>query len=65
MGEIDKIFAFIIYAYKTTNENLSFLYFMKVVMLLTKQNDCGMLYNESEKFRTHGGILEKFAKFFE
>ena len=37
VDEIDPIFNFIANAYEKTTENLSFLYFIKVVMLLTKK----------------------------
>ena len=63
--QIDKIFAFIIMAYANTgSENLSFLYFMKVVMLLTKKVNCNEIYNNSKYFKAKNGILEKFDKFF-
>ena len=67
VDKIDKIFNFIITAYDRTGENLSFLYFMKVVMLLTKKVDVGHVYNTSKYFKAKdgNGILEKFAVFFE
>ena len=46
--DIDRIFAFILKAYEKTNEeNLSFLYFMKVVMLLTKQVPCDEIFTQT------------------
>jgi hypothetical protein len=42
--ERDNIFSFILTAFEKTNESLSFLYFMRVVMLLTKKGDNNLLF---------------------
>lgn len=45
-------------------EDLSFLYFLKVVMLLTKQYDIEEIYANSQYFKSKHGILDLFDQFF-
>ena len=42
-----KLFQFILLAYKEANKDLCFLYFMKVTILLTRKCDVGTLYKTS------------------
>ena len=44
IDEIDCLFEFIRKAHEKANENLSFLYFMRVTMLLTKKTDNSALF---------------------
>jgi len=60
LGKIDQIFNFIHKAYTMAREDLSFLYFLKVVMLLTKQYDLEEIYANSLYFKSKGGILDMF-----
>ena len=50
-GQLDNILQFIIEAYKRANENLSFLFFMKVALLFSKKTDNNVLYKQSAYFR--------------
>ena len=61
IDKINQMFGFIIEAQQTTNESLSFLYFMRVTMLLTKKSDNNKLYKQSENFRK---VLEKISENF-
>ena len=63
IGKIDQIFNFIIKAYNMAREDLSFLYFLKVVMLLTK-GYLEEIYASSQYFKSKGGILDLFDQFF-
>ena len=55
------MFGFILEAQQTTNESLSFLYFMRVTMLLTKKFDNDGLFKRSENFKK---VLEKISENF-
>ena len=50
--ERENIFSFILTALDKTNESLSFLYFMRVLMLLTKKGDNNLLFRQSKQFQT-------------
>ena len=64
LGKIDQIFNFSIKAFNMAREDLSFLYFLKVVMLLTKQYDLEEIYANSQYFKSKHGILDLFDQFF-
>ena len=63
-NEINEIFKFSLTAYqKTGEENLSFLYLMKVVMLLTKaRGDCDIIFENVSNYKL---ILTKLSVYFE
>ena len=56
------ILHFIIEAYSRANENLSFLYFMKVVMLVCKKAPNNELYKKSDYFKKVLEICHEFFK---
>ena len=58
---IDKIFTFVLQAYETAKESLSFLYLMRVVMLLTKKSDTDSVQHQSTCFQQ---VLNKIFKNF-
>jgi len=61
IDKINEMFDFILNAQKHTNEALSFLYFMRVTMLLTKKISKDELYKQSNQFRF---VLHKIAEHF-
>ena len=58
---INDLFDFILNAQKHANESLSFLYFMRVTMLLTKKSNNDHLYRQSAKFKI---VLQRIAEHF-
>ena len=61
IDKIDQMFGFILAAQNETKESLSFLYFMRVTMLLTKKYDNDDLYRRSANFLK---VLEKVSENF-
>ena len=61
IDDVSEIFDFILQAYNNAQESLSFLYFMRVTMLLTKKFNNDALYNQSPKFKQ---VLNKIADNF-
>ena len=55
------MFGFILKAHHNTNESLSFLYFMRVTMHLTKKIDNNDLFKQSKDFQT---VLNKISSYF-
>ena len=59
---IDAMFEFIIEAQEKTDEHLSFLYFMRVTMIVTKKRDNDVLFQSSRFFKL---VLDKIFQNFD